>query len=189
MKSNIISKRWIALIFTLLMVVFLIISVIPEARELLLYSLFEKINSGSTVERLFSIKNAWNYFLQYPILGVGWAMVTSHDLIVNLLVSSGIIGFIVFCLLNIVIIKKSHKLLILSRGQNNHVVMILTTLDLGLFIALIVMLIAGIVSGVEFYLGYFYIVYALLIATNILLKKQIYNLNINYIDNITTRQS
>jgi hypothetical protein len=58
--------------------------------------LLSKLEAGSGLERLLSIEHAWGYFQEYPLMGVGWGSVTSHDLIVNLLANSGLIGLLSF---------------------------------------------------------------------------------------------
>ncbi|SDD96005.1 O-Antigen ligase [Mucilaginibacter pineti] len=58
--------------------------------------LFEKSDSFSGLERLSSILDAWDTFLHHPILGAGWASVTSFDLFVKILSNTGIIGFVFF---------------------------------------------------------------------------------------------
>jgi O-antigen ligase len=57
-----------------------------------------KGESYSALSRLNSILLARNYFLQYPLLGVGWGSVTSHDLVFRLLSNTGIFGLIAFAL-------------------------------------------------------------------------------------------
>lgn len=60
-------------------------------------ALFDKTSSYSALERGKTIYFALQYFLDYPVLGVGWASVTSHDLVAKLLSNTGIIGFGAFC--------------------------------------------------------------------------------------------
>lgn len=57
------------------------------------------ITEGSGAERFMTIKNAYEYFLQSPFLGLGWGSVTSHDLLFNLLANAGVIGLMSFLLL------------------------------------------------------------------------------------------
>jgi O-antigen ligase len=61
-------------------------------REVLNLALFAKGESYSSLERLKTITAAWGYFRSYPVLGVGWGSVTSHDLILMILANSGILG-------------------------------------------------------------------------------------------------
>lgn len=59
---------------------------------------FSKADSYSGLERLNSVLLAAGYFFQYPLLGVGWGSVTSHDLIFKLLANSGIAGLVAFAM-------------------------------------------------------------------------------------------
>ena len=68
-------------------------------REVLDLVLFAKAGSFSSLERLKTISLAWGDFRAYPLLGVGWGSVTSHDLVMKILANSGILGLGAFCLL------------------------------------------------------------------------------------------
>lgn len=59
-------------------------------------ALFNKGESYSALERAKTIFYAFQYFLAYPFLGVGWASVTSHDVVAKLLSNVGIVGFAAF---------------------------------------------------------------------------------------------
>jgi O-antigen ligase len=48
--------------------------------------------------RLLSVLMARDYFLQYPVLGLGWGSVTSDDLVFKILSNTGIAGLLAFCL-------------------------------------------------------------------------------------------
>ena len=58
--------------------------------------IFSKADSYSGLERLNSVILAAGYFLRYPILGVGWGSVTSHDLVFKLLADTGAAGLLAF---------------------------------------------------------------------------------------------
>jgi len=58
----------------------------------------EKGESYSALERVNSVLLARDYFVQYPILGLGWGSVTSHDLVFKLLSNTGIGGLVAFSL-------------------------------------------------------------------------------------------
>lgn len=147
-------------------------SMFPRFQELLASMIFTKFESGSAFERYLSVTTSWEYFLKYPILGVGWAMVTCHDLIVYLLVSVGVVGFAAFSLLIFYVIRRS--LWTLSErtqrigGKQNDLFAICS----GSFMSLIVLLMVGILTEVEFYLGYIYFILSMLIATNIIARAQ-----------------
>jgi hypothetical protein len=69
---------------------------IPIVRNVVQMALLNKFTSGSGLDRIFSIRVAFGYFQQFPILGIGWGSATSHDLIVKLLSNVGIIGTFTF---------------------------------------------------------------------------------------------
>jgi hypothetical protein len=58
--------------------------------------IFDKLSTGSGLERMMTISLAYGYFQQFPILGIGWGSATSHDLVVKLLSNVGILGSITF---------------------------------------------------------------------------------------------
>jgi hypothetical protein len=60
-------------------------------------ALLTKGSSYSALERAKTIYYALQYFLDYPVLGVGWASVTSHDLVAKLLSNTGLVGITTFC--------------------------------------------------------------------------------------------
>lgn len=55
-------------------------------REVLGLFIFEKLQSGSGIDRTASIIYALDYFTQYPILGIGWGSATVFDLFSNIAV-------------------------------------------------------------------------------------------------------
>ncbi len=58
-----------------------------------------KIESFSGNERLMSVMYAVKYFVNYPILGIGWGVMPSWDLLFCVLAGSGLIGFVVMFML------------------------------------------------------------------------------------------
>lgn len=58
----------------------------------------EKGESYSVLARVNSVLLARDYFLQFPILGLGWGSVTSHDLVFKLLSNTGVAGLCAFSL-------------------------------------------------------------------------------------------
>lgn len=135
--------------------------------------LFTKMDSGSALERLYFVKTAWSYFLQYPVLGLGWGVVTSHDLLVLLLANSGIIGFFSFFAMIISIIsdsmknvKKLNKTPILKKKMmfiflNGFIISILTYLVTCAFVEF------------TWYLSHFYFLMGILVAINININNSI----------------
>lgn len=73
-----------------------IYEVYSPARDVVDSMLLGKAESYSGIARLLSIFLARDYFLQYPILGVGWGSVTSDDLVFKLLSNTGILGLLTF---------------------------------------------------------------------------------------------
>ncbi|HEY0758500.1 MAG TPA: hypothetical protein VGD59_04505 [Acidisarcina sp.] len=69
---------------------------VPLFRSVMDFSLFSKSSSYSALERLMTVQNAWSYFLQYPLLGIGWGSVGSHDTVVKLLANVGVLGLASF---------------------------------------------------------------------------------------------
>lgn len=58
--------------------------------------ILEKGESYSALARVNSVLLARDYFLQFPVLGLGWGSVTSHDLIFKLLSNTGLLGLAAF---------------------------------------------------------------------------------------------
>jgi len=132
-----------------------------------------KYESGSGLERALSIVNSWEYFKQYPILGVGWAMVTSHNLLTFLLVSTGVVGFAAFFTLIFYVVRRSLQ----TMAQFNPNAEVRDSSELvsivGLVVGLITLVVIGILTGLEFYLGYFYFILSMLVALNITTRSKL----------------
>jgi O-antigen ligase len=74
----------------------IVVVLFSPARDIIASLVLGKGESYSGIARAYTIALAAQYFLQYPILGLGWGSVTSHDLIFKLLSNTGIIGFWAF---------------------------------------------------------------------------------------------
>jgi O-antigen ligase len=74
----------------------LVYTLSSSAQDLVGSMILGKSESYSGIGRLYSVLLAAEYFLQYPILGLGWGSVTSHDLVFKLLSNTGILGFLTF---------------------------------------------------------------------------------------------
>ena len=159
-------KRLTTLLLVTSAIALLIYFCSSTAQDMIDYMIISKLDSGSALERTLSVENSWEYFLEYPVLGVGWDIVTCHDLVVKILVSTGFVGLSVFSALIIYVIRRSMVTLkgfiYLSKGIDIDIFVYV----LGLTISLITMLILGLFSGIEFYLGFFYFIISLLIAAN-----------------------
>jgi len=95
----------------------------------------------SGVERFKTVYLGFEYFLDYPILGLGWGVFPTYDLFVNLLVNFGILGtfsFFIF-ILNIFIrfknkIKLNNKYKSLNKAGLESLILILIVSELSGFI-------------------------------------------------------
>lgn len=122
-------------------------------------------HSFSIQERWYSIHNAWNSFLDSPLLGLGWGSVTSHDLIVNLLVNSGLIGLLGFFLLIVGPLKSQFDALT-KYPMNDHQ----AAWRVGALCSFLLVLTTNMVSGFSFVFGHFWLMFALLTSTAMLLS-------------------
>ena len=142
----------------------LLYSTVPIVRQVLDTMLFAKFASYSTLERLMTISNSYQMFLQHPLLGIGWMSITSHDLIVNILANAGILGLITFSAAMYAIFRalyRSIKSREKSLGANG-----LVRMDFALYVALAVTLATSAISGFLNVFGFFWFVCGLAIATS-----------------------
>lgn len=113
--------------------------------------LFDKNFSYSLSERFFSILIAYEIFKDYPLLGVGWGSVTSHDLFFNLFANSGILGFSTFFYAVLKLFRKYNCCLKSVKDQNSLI-------DLNAsFYAFATMLVMSILSGFGFVFAPFWL--------------------------------
>jgi hypothetical protein len=129
------------------------------AQQVLNAALFAKGESYSSLERVKTIVLAWGYFKTYPILGVGWGSVTSHDLVAMILANSGILGLLAFVL---ILFGITLPLLRFMKGTPDPV-----TLSRAVWLlAGILLITSSIVSGFPFVFGFFWIVFAMGISAS-----------------------
>ena len=128
--------------------------------------LFNKSDSISALARVYSVTTAWGYFLQYPILGLGWGIVTSNDLVVCILANSGIIGFFVFAKLVMIIFKESLSNLRYRKGKNLHSAENITRWLAGFVLSFSTYLSVSAFTSFTYYLPLFYFLVGILIAFN-----------------------
>ncbi|MEJ5329987.1 MAG: hypothetical protein WHT07_07530 [Desulfobaccales bacterium] len=95
---EIVKIRVLIVILTPIILLFLSFLYFPFFLEYFITNVIQKQESYSGIERMSSIIDSFQYFLQYPILGIGWGSSVSHDLIVKLLAHTGILGFGAFSL-------------------------------------------------------------------------------------------
>ena len=153
-----------AFLFLSIMSFLSLLLISPSAIEVFSVASIEKFQSGSFLERILSVVNSYGYFIEYPILGVGWALVTSHDLIMNLLVNSGVVGFLTFTMFSVSLFWTSMKKLDYmneNRILHTHAIY---PIFIGVTISFAILILSGIVTGLEFYNGNFYFIVALLIS-------------------------
>lgn len=164
-------RKFILVGISLITVCYLIFNFVPGVNEYISEIILEKPNTGSTLERLYSIQTAWGYFLQYPLLGLGWATVTSHDLFVCLLANSGIIGLISFLTLILYVLSKSVRSIHLSYSQSRYNHRALIVFAFGLTTSFIVHLTVSIFTEFTYYLAQFYFLLGMVIGATIGLTK------------------
>ena len=126
-----------------------------------------KTDSGSAAERIYSVQVAWEYFLKYPILGCGWGMITSHDLIVCLLANSGIIGFLAFFAMVISIFSDSMKSVNRIYRIDDINKKYLFTISNSFIISIATYLTTCAFVEFTWYLFHFYFLLGILVAVNI----------------------
>jgi len=146
--------------------VVLMFTVFPVANAVFDWLVIGKISSGSGIERVNSVKEAWLIFKQVPVFGAGWALVTSNDLFVFLLANVGLIGttsFLVF--LFYVLYRAFSGIRILRKVQEKESYK-LVSFALGGLCSLLTLVTLGVITGIEFYLEYFYFVLVLVISAN-----------------------
>jgi len=132
-------------------------SVSSTAQQVLNAALLTKGESYSALERLKTISLAWEYFKQYPVLGVGWGSVTSDDLICFLLANSGLMGLLAFSL---ILVGIAHPILRQMTGTPDRV-----SASRGVWLLSVVLLIAAcVVTTFPFVFGFLWMVIAMGIA-------------------------
>ena len=104
--------------------------------------------------------------MQYPILGIGWGVATSHDLFIMLLSNCGILGTLSFIIFIFYLIKTT---LMLNRTIFTNIKYI-QLINIGFIISLINFLLISIFVEFTWYLNHFYLIIAILITTNNMIK-------------------
>lgn len=134
----------------------------PDFGAAIASQIVDKFGSYSVRERLYTIANAWTYFTESPWFGMGWGSVTSHDLVVNLLANSGILGLMGFGLLaGYPLLRLLHSLARCRRdGEDSSRCVWMR----GVFLSLLVVLAVSAVGGFGYVFGYFWFVLAMAVA-------------------------
>jgi O-antigen ligase len=120
-------------------------------RTIVIDSVFSKSSSYSALERLKTIQNGWSYFLQYPLLGVGWGSVTSHDLVVKLLANIGVLGLLSFA---VVIMWLASRLYRGIRQRRDDVALT----QMVWLLSLIMLIFMNAISEFAYVLGHFWLI-------------------------------
>ena len=98
---------------------------------------------------------------------------TSLNLLTFLLVSTGVVGFGAFFILIFYVLRRSFQTLSQfnpNAGARDSSELVLVA---GLVVGLITLIVIGILTGLEFYLGYFYFVLSMLVALNIATRSKL----------------
>ncbi|HYK37959.1 MAG TPA: hypothetical protein VEV40_18520 [Alloacidobacterium sp.] len=133
-------------------------------RGLLTTMLLSKAASYSGLERLKTITYAANYFSDYPILGVGWGSVTSHDLVFKLLANVGILGTLAFIYFVGVMMKRGYHYVKLRADP---------MLNKGMWVvSFIVMMVANALTGFGYVFGHFWLVTGVAIACTVYVRQE-----------------
>ncbi|MFC4769942.1 O-antigen ligase family protein [Effusibacillus consociatus] len=162
-------------IISLTLVCGVIYLVTPKVQILTSNLLFDKLNTGSGLERLASIETAWEYFLDYPFLGVGWGSVTSHDLIVNILVNTGILGLVLFIMMTWYILNR--LLLSIKRYNNGTKSDGIMCWAGALAASLITCLFINVLTGFTYVFGHIWFIFGMTIAATSIIDVNAYKSN------------
>jgi hypothetical protein len=140
----------------------LIYALSPLVQQVVESALLSKGGGYSALERLKTISDSYQMFLKYPLLGIGWASITSHDLIVNILANSGVLGLAAFAVAMFCIFRTLYQ----SMRSRKATLAAVMQPDLASLIALAVTLITCIISGFIYMFPFFWFVCGLGIATS-----------------------
>lgn len=176
LNLRLISTKVIFLFISIICILLYIYFEFDAISKLVDLYLFNKLSTGSGSERLKTIGLAFSYFVRYPILGIGWGSVTSFDMFVFILSSTGILGFIIFSSLIFYPIKTSletflaYKKSILKFGEYASI-----SAPIGILISFISLLSVQTLSGFWYGYGYFWLILglAMTIKPNILSIKNL----------------
>jgi O-antigen ligase len=139
----------------------LIYKISPTAQQVLNGTLLGKSHDYSAFERFMTIHNAFQIFLQHPILGIGWSSIDSYDLIGNLLGNTGILGLLSFTIAMYCMFRLLYRSI---RSQDRaHRTGNLFRMDFAVYIALMVGVGTAVLSGFPFVFAFFWFLFGLTI--------------------------
>lgn len=163
-----ISRRFFIFSIFALLVISAAIFLVPSISQLVIEQTINKGDSYSGLERLNAMIKAWNYFTAYPVLGIGWGNVTSHDLALKLLADTGIIGASFFLLMILFVLNRAWKMLKVYHNRGNAKIEL--SLASGAITSFITMLLINAISGFAFVFGHFWVIFGFVIALPLLGK-------------------
>ena len=108
------------LVFTVVLAVVISYYSFPSVKYILNSQLLNKNSTGSAIERAIIMYNDLQYFLMYPILGIGWNCAPTHDVIIGMLATCGLVGLSAFLLLIGTILYKLKQNFYLQVRQINE---------------------------------------------------------------------
>lgn len=135
-----------------------------SAKDVFQSMIVEKGESYSVLSRVNSVLLARDYFVQYPILGLGWGSVTSHDLVFKLLSNTGIAGlsaFSLFVVTAVVRLWRSARRIKLSNSNRMF-------WSLSILMSLLTLIFASIAGDFAFTYGHVWFVLGLAISIPVL---------------------
>ncbi len=89
-------SQYVIFLLLLGMLLFFAYAGFSPVQDVITSMIIGKGDSYSALARLNSVLLARDYFFQYPVLGLGWGSVTSHDLVFKLLSNTGLAGLLAF---------------------------------------------------------------------------------------------
>jgi hypothetical protein len=131
-----------------------------------IYYIIRKLSEYSGLERMKALNYGFDYFVNYPILGVGWGVFPTWDIIICILAGTGVIGLFIFGVLILNIFKGLHHQIrsekeIKSSDINKQKYFLLTAIQ----IAFILTLAISQVTGFIYHSPYFWFILGIAIAS------------------------
>jgi hypothetical protein len=166
MQSTRRIARALVLSVVLISGVIVAVAAVPESSSVMNYFIFEKGQSGSFLERISTVINAFALAVRYPILGVGWGLVPSFDLFVKIFVGAGALGVVAFLLLWGAVFRSLQKT---RRALRDNIHTRATSSNAsaqadGLLVAFLTLTCIYIANGFEYRYGDFWILLTLIVA-------------------------
>tara|TARA_B000000565_G_C23541476_1_gene283877 strand:+ start:109 stop:591 length:483 start_codon:yes stop_codon:yes gene_type:complete len=139
----------------------------------------DKLSSGSAESRFNAAFNAFEIFLRHPLIGVGFGVLPPSDLLITILAGTGVLGFISFSIMVIIIfynalfaqlpIPSSDNI---NKSKLKNIVRVSSLLNALIFSYLNLLIIYQSI-GFTFRFGDFWAISGIIVATYILKEKMI----------------